>query len=169
MEQKTHTYYIIGEKTYVQREVTIGQANQLSKVMRSIVFPKDFSPISIFMAFGELLPKALAVVLLEEDRVGGKSSDEVKDYLKTRDTEQLASDLEWTSTPIQNMQVIEDFFDCNPADSLFRKFAGLIKMIKKRMEKEISSTSSVSPSPTATSPGEMMSSGASPSPNADRT
>lgn len=149
-EQKPCTY-IIGDKTYVQRELTLGQVNQLSKVIKHIVFPDQLNPAALIFAFGDLLPKAFAVVLCEEDAIKGKSGKEIKDYLRTRDLEILASDIEWSIKMLQNIQVIEDFFGCNPTDSLFERFAGLIAKLRQKInEKETSSTPSAPSSPAET-------------------
>ena len=168
MEQKPYTY-IIGDRTFVQRPVSLGQARQISKTIKCIILPNEINPSSLLVAFGDQIPNVLAIVLLESASVDGKSADEVRDYLRSRDMDALASDIEWTIDPVQTLQVIEDFFGCNPTASLFEKFAGLIEKFKGAITQVVtSSNQSLSLSPVETSPIEMTSSGDSPSPSADR-
>ncbi len=171
MDQDKFTY-IIGGKKYIQRPITLGQARKLSSLVKHIVKAfmelDDFNAGAIFFAFGDLLPQAIAIVLLEEDKISGKSLDAIRDYLRSRDIEALASDIEWTSYPLQNMQVIEDFFDCNPAASLFVQFAGLTEKITSmipRMKTSLNPSSASSPE--ATSPSGTTSSGDTPSKSAN--
>jgi hypothetical protein len=162
--------YEIGDKTYIQRPLRLGQVNALSKIIKHIVFPEEMNPVALMIAFGDLLPKAIAIVLLEEEAVSGKSTAELKEYLKSRNIDILADEIEWSVDVITNVKVIEDFFDCNPTASLFEKFAGLTEKFSSLISrKKTSSIPSVSSSPAEISPSETTSSGASPLPSADRT
>jgi hypothetical protein len=66
--------------------------------------------------------------------------DRVAVYLKDRDLDALAAELEFNIDPGTAMQVIEDFFDCNPIASLFERFAGMTEKFSRK---------STGPGPTA--------------------
>ena len=114
--------YEIGDKTYTQRKLVMGQIEQLEEQLRDAVFPMTNDPLRIREALGNKVYMAFAISLVEE----GKSPK--------RDIEELqaiADDLRWGIDPELTLQVIEDFFDCNPIASLFMRLEGLTKKIKE--------------------------------------
>ncbi len=168
MEQEKFTY-TIGDRKYTQRPLVLGQINQLVALTRGVIFPKDANVAVLVGLLGNRLPKALAIVLIEDKPTVPSDCKDFK-YLRDRDIQAIADEIEFNVSPEISIQVIEDFFDCNPIASLSEKFAGLgEKILKFKKTEKGSSTPSASSSPEATSPKETPSSGASPSPSASRT
>ena len=159
MEPKQFTY-TIGDKNYTQRPLVLGQINQLVALTRGVIFPKDANVTVLISLLGNRLPKALAIVLLE-DKPTVPADCKDFNYLRDRDIQALSDEIEFTVSPETSMQVVEDFFDCNPIASLSEKFAGLgEKILKFKKTEKASSPPSVSSSPEETSQKETPSSGA---------
>lgn len=139
MEQEKFKYEI-GGKAYVQRPLSYGQFNQLVKSIRGVVLPSSWDPVAIIAALGDRLPHAIAVLLLEEAVVEKASRDEMKLYLKYRDLDALAEELEFDLDIEMPLTVIADFFDTNPTVSVLEKLVGLIKIIKALADKKTPSS-----------------------------
>ncbi len=169
MEQEKFTYMIGGEK-FIQRPLVNGQIRQLMKIIEGMVIPKSFDPVLIMSAFGEQLSNAMAIVLREANAVESKSEKEIKQYLRSRDIAALSADIEWSIAPETAVQVIEDFFDCNPIASLLEKMAALgAKFNRMKKPAKSESTPSSPSSPEEISPSGTMSSGDSPPQSASHT
>ena len=154
--------YTIGDKEYIQRPLVLGQINQLIAVIKNIIIPNDFNVKALIGLLGSRLSSAMAIVLLESEAVDGKSKKEVSQYLRNRELPPIADEIEFSIDPETTVQVIEDFFDCNPIASLLERLSGMTGKISDKIKKEMektSSTSSASPSPEETSPKETVSSG----------
>ncbi len=153
MEQEKFTY-TIGGKKYIQRPIVLGQIMLLAQLWKYMPAIPDFRPQTLIATLGLKLPDALAIVLLPED---GKITDK-RDEGKLRF---LADELSFSIEPETIVQVIEDFFDCNPIAFLFEKLSGATEKLMQQV-KTIKGTesqpSSVS-SPGETLPGGMTSSG----------
>lgn len=144
--------YEIGGKKYIQRPLVLGQVRQLMKLLQGLVFPKDINTIELIALLGDRLPQAIAIVL---------TPDGVN--LKDKDINAIASDLEFEISPETTIEVIENFFDCNPIPSLLEKVSGMAQKIGKAMIKEQMETGSTPSSVSLleeTSPKETQSSGA---------
>jgi hypothetical protein len=156
--------YELGTTTYVQRPLVLGQIRQLLEQLEGLTFDAAAGPAVLVATLGDRLPLCLAVVLTPE----GASPRE-------KDLVALADEIEFAIAPEQVLEVVEDFFDCNPLASLLERAAGMLRSLTARVGVEVKpaatagapgSTTSSSSSPAATSPGETGSSGASPSPSA---
>lgn len=115
--------YDIGGKTYTQKALVLGQVKQLTKIVTGLEFSEDVDILSIIEMLGDKLPLAFAIILTEE----GKS-------LKDKDLEACASELEFTVDVNVSIQVIEDFFVCNPTGLVFKKITEGIKSLLGKAE-----------------------------------
>jgi len=164
--------YTIGDKEYIQRPLVLGQINQLVAVIKNMVIPNDFNIKALIGLLGNRLSTAMAIVLLEVEAVDGKSKKEISQYLCDRELPPIADELEFSIDPETTIQVIEDFFGCNPIASLLERLSGLTEKISGKIKTErekTSSTSSASPLPAETSQKETASSGGLPSESASHT
>ncbi|MDH4100606.1 MAG: hypothetical protein OEV28_08520 [Nitrospirota bacterium] len=111
--------YKIGNKKYVQKALVLGQIRQLTGLLDGVVLPSDTSDIVAWVrVLGNKLPGAIAVVLVEEGA-----------HLKDKDLELFTRDIEFEISPEQTMQVVQDFFVCNPIASLLENLSGAITKI----------------------------------------
>ncbi len=140
------TYEIDGRK-FIQRPLVLGQLRQLLSVLKTVEIPGDANAVGLIDACGDRLPEALAIVLTEE----GSS-------LKDKNIAALADMLSFSVTPELALQVIEDFFSCNPVSSLLERLTGTIARATANLTPIGSMASSLS-SAAATSPDETRSSG----------
>ena len=143
----TEFKYEIGGKTYIQKPLVLGQISQLISLMKGLVIPHDIAPMGLVSLLGDKLPIAIAIVLTPE---GMK--------LKDKDINALTDEIEFEISPEQTIQVIEDFFVCNPIVSLLEKLNEAVGKIGEKM-KETGLSKSASSSPEATLPKETASSG----------
>lgn len=144
MEQQKK--YEIGGTVYVQRPLVLGQIKQILEATDGMTFHAGLTPLAIIDALADRLPLALAVVLTPEGQP-----------VKGKNLPSLADELENTIELATAIQVVEDFFTCNPTAAVFEKLAGMVKRIRASMATG-SGNSSV-PSPTETSPSGTQSSG----------
>ncbi|MCK9420208.1 MAG: hypothetical protein M0R70_12600 [Nitrospirae bacterium] len=162
--------YTIADKNYIQRPLVLGQINQLMAVVKGVVFPKDANATTLIALLGNRVHAALAIVLLKEDEVFGKSKQAIGDYMRDRDIKAIADDLEFCTEAETIMLVINDFFDCNPTQSLLEMFGKIKeKLILKVQQAKPGLIKSPSSSPEETLPDATPSSGDLPLPSADRT
>lgn len=121
MENKQFEY-TIGEKTYVMKPLVMGQINQLINLLKEIDFPEELNVMSIVMALGDKLPKAIAIILHEPDVA-----------LKNKNIEVLGGDLAFELSPELTMEIVENFFDCTPVSSLLEKMAKTIESVVEKV------------------------------------
>lgn len=105
--------YEIGEKTYEQKPLVLGQLRQLLDVVAGTLIPHGADAMALVAALGDKLPRALAIILTPEGV-----------NLRNKDIDALAANLEFDISLEQSMQVVEDFFTCNPIASLLEKLTG---------------------------------------------
>ena len=144
MEDKT---YQIGGKIYIQRPLVLGQIRQFLTALKGVSIPTNMDAMGWIEGLEDVLPGLLAVVLTEE----GQSPKEKNMQLLS---EEISSSISLETT----LQVIEDFFDCNPVPSLLEKFGKMTAAITKKMM-EIGSMKSASSSREGTSQDVISSSG----------
>ena len=137
--------YEIDGKVYVQKELVWGQVKQIIDVLKGVTFPPNPTPLDIISILDERLPSALAIVLTEE----GQS-------VKDKDLTALSSELSFKISLGVTMQVIEDFFDCNPTALLLERLQKLIGKISNEVTQGILSTGSSSSSAEETSANTMQ-------------
>jgi hypothetical protein len=114
--------YEIGGKTYEQRELVLGQWRQLSALLSDLKMPAVGSRLQTMIAALEnagRLERAIAVLLNEP---GVQPRD--------KNLDALAAELEFSITPQQIAEVIDDFFTCNPVSSILSRLGmSLVKMV----------------------------------------
>lgn len=152
--KKREYMYDIGGKTYVQRELVLGQINQLNKLLPDMKLPTDPTPLAIIATIGPWLPSALAIVLAE----AGTS-------LRDKDLDALEAEIADHMDLATSMQVIEDFFVCNPLHSQRARIEQMVVTVATLT----GSQNGASSSPEETSRGATQSSGDSPPESASRT
>lgn len=139
--------YEIGGKTYTQKPLVLGQIRQLMNLMKGIVIPHDIDTPGLVSLLGDKLPQTIAVVITPEDM-----------RLKDKDVKTLATEIEFEISPEQAIQVVEDFFDCNPIVSLLERLRKTAGKISEKM-KETGLNKSASSSPVEILSSETPSSG----------
>lgn len=130
MEEKV---YEIGGRKFVQRKVVWGQAKQIIKEIEGVELPSEFTPKDVLKVLESRLPRLVSIVLIPE----GESA-------RTKKNDEMLEFFEWEMSLEQTMEIIEDFFVCNPIPSWLDKVgAGMSKMTSdfgKSSEKETGST-----------------------------
>lgn len=152
--------YEIGGKTYCQRKLVLGQVRQLLREIGGISFAGvslDFA--GLLALLGDRLPRALAVVLTEEGRP-----------LQDKDLDALAREIEYAIDLEQALQVVDDFFACNPVSSVLQRMSALVGALEiQATGTTTGSGSSPASSPAGTSSGGTPSSGDTPPTSAGTT
>jgi len=152
MDQEKFTY-TIGGKKYVQRPLVLGQVNQLMAVLRGVDISSVFNAASVIAMLGSKIQRALAIVLHEETPLKPVGDDKFV-YLRDRNLNELSDEIEFNIDPVTTLQVVEDFFDCNPMLLLLEKFAKLGETVVSRIEQVKTGLNKLpSSSPRETSPG----------------
>lgn len=116
--------YIINGKTYAQKPLVLGQVMPLVKLLEGKVIT-DISPFSLITVLGESLPRCLAIILIPE---GASARD--------RDLDALEIDFADNMDVNTAMQVVTDFFLCNPLSSLSAKFRTMVTGIWEEVAKK---------------------------------
>jgi len=146
--------YQIGNKTYLQRPVVMGQLGLLLPLLESVhITETGMQAGNILAALGRNLPRALAVVLIED----GTSVREAMHDLDARTEE-----MQWAMSPETALEVIEDFFDCNPISSIAQRITGAAERVRERTQTQAGNRSlrdGSTSSAVETSPGGTQSSG----------
>jgi len=129
MSDETKKEYKIGDKTYFQKKLVMGQVYQILNLLKDINLPADPTAINLITALGDKLAEAIAIVL-QESTVP----------LKDKNVGQLANDIEFEMDPEQALEVIEDFFDLTPISFLLERVGKTVERIAEKMKKEAGST-----------------------------
>jgi hypothetical protein len=124
--------YTINGTTYIQKPLVLGQIGQLTSLLQDISF-SAFDPISIIAALSDRLPGALVVVLRKEGEL-----------LADKDYSAALRDIAETDL-LQAVQIITDFFDCNPIQSLLESLNGISCALNQSMTGSASSSVSLPP------------------------
>ena len=138
--------YKIGNITYQQRPLVIGQVKQLLTVLEGLTIPSDINIMGLMAVLGDRLPDALAVILTP---VGMSPKD--------KDLNELSEELAFSLEIEQAMEVVEDFFVLNPLSSIFGRLSQAIERIQAQYL--MSSMTSSASLPEETSREEMRSNG----------
>lgn len=133
--------YDLNGTVYVQRPLVIGQVRQLVVLLDGLSIPRGASIPELIDALGGKLMPAVAVALTEK----GKSP-------RDKDIDSLAGELEFTMTPEQLLQVVDDFFGLNPISSIMERIGHLMQNgagTIGAMENSLKNSSSSSPEETS--------------------
>jgi len=95
--------YVIGEKTFIQRRLVWGQVKQLIKEIEGVELPSSPTPRDILTVFEAKLPRLVGIMLIPEGQTA-----------KSKNIDEMIELFEWELGVDQIMEIIEDFFDCNP-------------------------------------------------------
>lgn len=148
METMTYT---IGARTFEQRPLVLGQLRQLMGIMEGLKLDPQARAVELVSLLGDRLPLALAVVLSEE-----------KTFPGDKNLQTLAREIEFSIDPQTTIQVIQDFFECNPISSWLEKLTEAVVAVSRKVASTPSKGFALS-SQTETQQRDEKSSGASPS------
>lgn len=141
--------YVVGGKSFVQRKLVWGQAKQLIREIEGVELPSAFSPKDVLKVLESRIPKLITIVLIPE----GESA-------RTKKNEEMLEFFEWEMSLEQTMEIIEDFFVCNPIPSWLDKVGvGMSRMTSdfgKSSEKATGSTETLQFSQEVTSQNATM-------------
>ena len=129
----------------------LGQVRQICDLLQDVTIPGNADMAVIIGILGDGMPEALAIVLTPEGQP-----------VKGKDIPALAEEIEFEITGEQIMQVIDDFFSCNPIASYLERLTGMLNAARKKVIKRTGLKKSASSSPEETSPKGMPSSGDTP-------
>ena len=108
--EKQEFEYQIDDKTYVQRKLVLGQIEQLMDIIEGLELRTDMKPEEVLVVLKKKIPSGLAIILCEK---GTKLAD--------KDIDALAEELKFSVDADQAMEIVSDFFVCNPIVSLLGK------------------------------------------------
>jgi hypothetical protein len=145
--------YEIGGTTYRQRPIVLGQLGLLMPLVGNVSLDLTSTAAAIASGLTSALPRALAIVLVEEDAVSLREA--MSPEIITARAEALA----WAIPPEQIIEVIEDFLEINQVSSIGAKITAALAEARSKMT--ASNTSSTA-SQAETSPAETSASGESP-------
>jgi len=124
MEEKFS--YKIGDKTYIQKPLVLGQVNQIAKILKTIDIPNgNITPLVLINCLGDRLPEAIAIILHDPDI-----------SLKDKNVEELANNIAFDIDIDLTLGVISDFFDCTPVFSILEKIGKVMEKITEKVETE---------------------------------
>jgi hypothetical protein len=116
--------YTINAKIFEQKPLVWGQIRQLVTILKGVEFRSGLTAAELIEILGDKIPSLLAVVLTEK----GSS-------MKDKDIEKLATEFEFSLELDNVLQVVEDFFDCNPTASYLNKISSLVGKMTNEVEK----------------------------------
>lgn len=179
--------YKIGDKVYYQKPLVLGQIKQLEVFLKDFIIPGDLNVTTLMAILGDKIPRALAIVLIEEGKslserfrlpeISNPKSEinkacfgyEPLSEIMNMIAMQIAVNIDLETTA----QVVEDFFVCNPTASIFRRLAGIIgslgipqSAIHNPQPAQAGLMNSASSSPEGTSQNETAFCGDTPLPSA---
>lgn len=115
--------YTIGERSFIQRPLVWGQVRQLMDLLKTVEIKPPYGTKELVEVLGDKLIYAVVIVITEQ----GKSP-------KEKDTTSLASEIEFDLSIDMMLQVIDDFFSCNPTASYLEKLTKLIGNMAEKVE-----------------------------------
>jgi len=127
------SYEIEGEK-FIQKSLVWGQVKQLKELFQNVRIKSDFSEYDMIDLLGEHLPTFCAIVLRKEGQ-----------ELKDKNLEELGNLFSEILDVTTSVKVVEDFFVCNPIDSILKSLSGMIQSVGLTLKNsmEIQSSTSV--------------------------
>ena len=148
--------YKIGGNNYIQKPLVLGQIRQLTNLLQGVLISPNADIMSLVASLGDKLSQAIAISLIPEGVT-----------LRDKDNDAISAEIEFEISPEQAIEVIEDFFSCNPIVSLLKRLDGTAEKIAGQISKGTTLKKSASSSPEATLQKETPSSGDIPLPNAN--
>lgn len=120
--------YKIGEKTYIQKSLVLGQMKLLTNLLKTIDLPKTVEVIDIVNAIQAVIGESLSIVLIEESMLKA-SPEELSEYFSDSKRSERSKFFEWHVGADVLMNVVNDFLACTPVTSMF----SLIRMLITNM------------------------------------
>ncbi|MBI5328852.1 MAG: hypothetical protein HZB80_11290 [Deltaproteobacteria bacterium] len=139
MSGKKEFQYEISGNIYIQKPLVLGQIRQLFNLLEKILLPACIDAMGLIAVLGDKLPQVIAIVLTPDGIA-----------LKDKDIIALSKEIEFEISPEQVIQVIDDFFTCNPIQSLLGRIGGMVENLTRKIQ-EIG----LNPS-SASSPAEIL-------------
>jgi hypothetical protein len=153
--------YRIGGRIFFQKELTPGQWMQIIPYLMKMRLPEAPTAANIFFVLKEDLYPCMAIALREKGKkLKNKDLDELEVFLcETLEEED--------PNLLTTLEVVDDFFDCNPIPLILQKLERLRGTVAKMWTASPDpSMTSLSSSAPEISPSETKSSGDIPSENA---
>lgn len=129
------TYNVKG-RVFYQKELVLGQLELLVDLLKNIEFEKGLTNLQILKVLGGKVPRAMAIVLLEEgmktDKIeikeDGKSMeiDDIQGLIEAEDIKKLTQFFANNVDISLALKVIIDFFVCTPMTNIMQTLATLI-------------------------------------------
>lgn len=120
------TYSIKGRSFY-QKELVLGQLELLVDLLKDVGLEKGLTNLEILKVLGGKMPRAMAIVLLEDGCVINKV--EMKENEKAVEMEDIRKLTDFFANNVDislALKVIADFFVCTPMTDIMQALASLI-------------------------------------------
>lgn len=117
--------YQVGDKRYTQRKLVMGQVEQLVDLLHDTDFQGGLGVREVVAALGDKLYTAMAIVLREDGA----------EHWYEKDLDAMAASFRWDMEVQTAVEVVKDFFDCNPVTSLLDDLTGMEKTLRGQIEK----------------------------------
>lgn len=140
--------YEIRDKVYTQDPLVLGQLRQFIGVLRDFSIPPNTTALDLVIMLGDDLPGVLAIVL-------GVEGVPMRD----KDISALTEELRYAVSTEKAVQMVKDFFICNPVASLMEELTGWMERLATTMQTKSGSTTSSLCSAEGISPDATLSSG----------
>ena len=116
--------YTLGDKTYVQKSLVLGQLKCLTKLLKGLKLPEKLDIVAIAEALEDVISNALAIVLLE---VGKESIESIKAQVENEAVRnQRATEFDYIVNSNDVVTMIDDFLACNPVTSILRLISTVV-------------------------------------------
>lgn len=126
--------YQINNKKYIQKPMVWGQVKQFQTLLKDVIWPTEFTIVTFLDVFSDQLPLFAAIVLTEE----GKS-------LKDKNVDLLKIEFDEFLDIGTSIKMVEDFFVCNPIDSILKSLSGMMQKIREALPmKQLPTQSNIS-------------------------
>lgn len=118
--------YEIGEKKYVQRAVVMGQFDMLLPILTGIPLREGIDVMEIVAALQGKIPDAMAIVLVEPNL-------SIQDAMEPENFAARVKHLTWNMDPEKVVEVVTDFFECNPISSISSKIKARMGSLQEKL------------------------------------
>jgi len=132
--------YDIGDQTFIQRTLVLGQVEQLLGVLQDMPLPAEATGANLVLAMAGRLPAALSVILTPAS---------ASDALEEKDLEAVSAHLARHCDLTTAIEVVEDFFDITPVSWVAGRIEALATKLNGQKPKP-EAPSTVEGAPTGT-------------------
>jgi hypothetical protein len=117
--------YEINGKKYIQKPLVWGQVRQFQSLLKEVVWPTEFTIVTFMEVFSDQLPQFAAIIVSEEGKL-----------LKEKNIDGLTVEFEEFLDIGTSVKMVEDFFDCNPIDSILKSLSGMMRKVVEALPKK---------------------------------